>query len=149
MAIDLVKVKVLYFLKRRVFSPFLKNVIVFENLRFPPSTRTHENGVFENLHSGERFQKAPFLVAENGVYVWTQEQNGEKISAYVWTGPKKHCTEVNKVRLHPTMSDVFLIRGPPDLRPDLSNCQNITLMRLVMNYNFESNLPRVIETICD
>ena len=43
------------------------NVIIFENLRFRPSTRKHENGVFENLHSGERFRKPPFSHAENTV----------------------------------------------------------------------------------
>ena len=51
---------------------------VFENLRFHPPTRKHENGVFENLHSGERFRKPSFSHAENAVYVWTQRQNGEK-----------------------------------------------------------------------
>ena len=46
--------------------------------RFRPSTRIRETGVFENLHSGERFRKPPFSVAENAVYVWTQRENGGK-----------------------------------------------------------------------
>ena len=41
-------------------------------------TRPHVNGVFENLHSGERFRKPPFSLTENAVYVWTQRQNGGK-----------------------------------------------------------------------
>ena len=53
-------------------------VIVFENLRFRPSTRKHENSVFESLHPGKRFWKSQFSVAENAVYVWTRRQNGEK-----------------------------------------------------------------------
>ena len=51
---------------------------------FHPSTRKHENGVFEILHSGERFRKPLFSHAENAVYVWTQRQT----SAYLWTGPQ-------------------------------------------------------------
>ena len=31
------------------------DVSVFEKLRFHPSTRQHENGVFKTIHSGERF----------------------------------------------------------------------------------------------
>ena len=31
------------------------DVSVFEKLRFHPSTRQHENGVFKQTHSGERF----------------------------------------------------------------------------------------------
>ena len=33
------------------------DIIVFENLRFRPSTRKWKAGVFKNLHSGERFLK--------------------------------------------------------------------------------------------
>ena len=36
------------------------DIIVFENLRFGPSTRKWEAGVFKNLHSKERFWKAAF-----------------------------------------------------------------------------------------
>ena len=36
------------------------DVSVFEKLRFHPSTRQHENGVFKKIHSGERFEKLRF-----------------------------------------------------------------------------------------
>ena len=49
-------------------------VIVFENPRFRPPTRKRVTGVFENIHSGERFQNPPFSITENAVY----EQNGQK-----------------------------------------------------------------------
>ena len=39
------------------------DVIVFENLRFRPSTRTRQISVFKNLQSGERFSKISVLVA--------------------------------------------------------------------------------------
>ena len=51
------------------------DIIVFENLRFGPSTRKWEAGVFKNLHSEERFWKAAFL--------------GTVFARYVWTGPKQ------------------------------------------------------------
>ena len=51
------------------------DIIVFENLRFGPSTRKWEAGVFKNLHSEERFWKAAFSVT-----VFTR---------YKWTGPKQ------------------------------------------------------------
>ena len=51
------------------------HIIVFENLRFGPSTRKWEAGVFKNLHSEERFWKAAFWRT-----VFTR---------YVWTGPKQ------------------------------------------------------------
>ena len=51
------------------------DVNVFEKLRFHPSTREQENGVFKKIHSGERFRKASFSVTENAVSVWTGTQN--------------------------------------------------------------------------
>ena len=39
------------------------HVIVFEKLRFHPSTRKHENGVFENLRF--RMPKTPFKYGRN------------------------------------------------------------------------------------
>ena len=41
----------------------------FEKLRFHPSPRQQETGVFKKIHSGERFGKASFSVAENAVSV--------------------------------------------------------------------------------
>ena len=41
-----------------------RDVSVFEKLRFHPSTRQHESGVFKKIHSGARFQKASFLMTE-------------------------------------------------------------------------------------
>ena len=32
----------------------------FRKAPFSPSTQQQENGVFESIHSGERFRKAPF-----------------------------------------------------------------------------------------
>ena len=52
------------------------DISVFEKLRFHPSTRQHENGVFKKIHSGERFRKDSFLVTENAASVWTLAQNG-------------------------------------------------------------------------
>ena len=37
-----------------------RDVIVFKNVCFHPSTRVQQNGVFENLFSGERFRKDTF-----------------------------------------------------------------------------------------
>ena len=51
------------------------DIIVFENLRFGPSTGKWEAGVFKNLYSEERFWKAAF---------W-----GTVFTRYVWTGPKQ------------------------------------------------------------
>ena len=47
------------------------NVIEFENLRFRPSTHKRKNGVLKKPHSGERFWKPTFSVAENAVCVRT------------------------------------------------------------------------------
>ena len=41
------------------------DVTRFRKAPFSPSTLQHENGVFENIHSGERFRKYPFSVTEN------------------------------------------------------------------------------------
>ena len=44
-------------------------IIVFENLRFCPSTRKRQSGGFlKNLHYEDR----AFVVTENSVYMWTQ-----------------------------------------------------------------------------
>ena len=72
-------------------------IIVFENLRFRPTTRKRETGVFKNPHSGERFWKDAFSVIIFTGYVRTVGQTAEKKSAfsnkngYVWTGPKGNC----------------------------------------------------------
>ena len=47
------------------------DIIVFENLRFGPSKRKWEAGVFKNLHSEERFCKAALSVTVFTRYVWT------------------------------------------------------------------------------
>ena len=39
-----------------------QDVVVFRTLRFHSSTRVQQNGVFKNLHSGERFRKNAFSV---------------------------------------------------------------------------------------
>ena len=52
------------------------DIIVFENLRFGPSTRKWEAGVFKNLHSEERFWKAAFLRTVFNRYVWTGPKQG-------------------------------------------------------------------------
>ena len=54
------------------------NVIVFENLHFPPSTRIQKVSILKSRHCGERFQKPLLLVTENGGYVQTKGKNGEK-----------------------------------------------------------------------
>ena len=41
------------------------DVIVFESLRFRPSTRIHWISVFKTLHPGERIWKPPFSAPEN------------------------------------------------------------------------------------
>ena len=64
-------VRMLWYVANRCFD-----VSVFEKLRFHPSTRQHENGVFKKFHSGERFRKASFSVTENAVSAWTLTQNG-------------------------------------------------------------------------
>ena len=44
-------------------------IIVFENLRFCPSTRKRQSGGFlKNLHYEDR----AFVMTENSVYMWTQ-----------------------------------------------------------------------------
>ena len=73
------------------------DIIVFEYLRFLPSTRKREAGVLENLHSGGGLWKDAFWVTVFIRYVWAVRQNGWKKSpfsskkGYVWTGPK-FCT---------------------------------------------------------
>ena len=52
------------------------DIIVFENLRFGPSTRKWEAGVFKNLHSEERFWKAAFWGTVFTRYVWTVPKQG-------------------------------------------------------------------------
>ena len=59
------------------------DVNIFEKLRFRPSTLNHRAGVFEFLHSGDRFWKAPFSVVENAVLVWTFDQIGENKMRFV------------------------------------------------------------------
>ena len=70
------------------------DIIVFEYLRFLPSIRKREAGVFKNLHSGEGLWKDAFWVTVFIRYVWAVRQSGWKKSpfsskkGYVWTGPK-------------------------------------------------------------
>ena len=52
------------------------DIIVFENLRFGPSTRKWEAGVFKNLHSEERFWKAAFLGTVDTRYIWRGPRQG-------------------------------------------------------------------------
>ena len=66
-------VRMLWYVANRCFD-----VSVFEKLRFHPSTRQHENGVFKKIHSGQRFRKASFSVTENAVSVWTPTQTDKK-----------------------------------------------------------------------
>ena len=54
------------------------DVSVFEKLRFRPSTRQQETGVFKKIHSGERFRKESFSVTENAISVWTLTQTDKK-----------------------------------------------------------------------
>ena len=44
----------------------------FRKAPFSPSTQQQENGVFESIHSGECFRKAPFSVTEDAGLVWTK-----------------------------------------------------------------------------
>ena len=53
-------------------------IVVFENLRFCPSTRKQKTGVFKNLYSLERFWKDPFSVTVFIGYVWTRLKLKEK-----------------------------------------------------------------------
>jgi len=59
-----------------------RDVIVFKNLRFHASRRVQQNGVFKNLHSGERFWKDAFSVIVFTGYEWTVGQTGEKKSVF-------------------------------------------------------------------
>ena len=77
-------------------------VTVFENLRFYSSTHKHENGVFENLHSGERPRKPPFSHAKTPFTCRHNAKTEKKrpfiiISAYVWTGNNMSYHAVNRV----------------------------------------------------
>ena len=55
------------------------DIIVFENLRFRPSTRKWKAGVFKTLHSGERFLKRSiFGVTVFTGCVWTVGKTGGK-----------------------------------------------------------------------
>ena len=57
------------------------DIIVLENLRFRPSTRKREAGLFNNLHSGELFEKMHFQWRFSAnTYMWTVGQTGKKIS---------------------------------------------------------------------
>ena len=65
------------------------DIIEAEKLRFRPSARKWEAGVFKNLNSGEK--KMRFLVTVFTLYVWTVGQTEEKYSFsnknwYVWRG---------------------------------------------------------------
>ena len=65
------------------------HVIVFENLR-SCCPRINTKSTFSKTSTLKSVTSVS--VAENAVYMWTQEQNGQKIpfikiSAYVWTGP--------------------------------------------------------------
>ena len=53
-------------------------IIVFENLRFRPSTRTPENSVFKKFHSGECFRKVPFSLILFMGCVWTETVSVKK-----------------------------------------------------------------------
>ena len=61
------------------YAPIRSDVeksVISKSCVFHPSIQQHENSVFKQIHSGERFRKALFLVTENAVYVWTLTQSG-------------------------------------------------------------------------
>ena len=56
------------------------DVSAFEKLRFQPSTREQENGVFKKIHCRERILlKASFSVTENTVSMWTLYANPKRL----------------------------------------------------------------------
>ena len=52
-------------------SIMMYDIIILENFRFRPPTRSREASVFKNLHSGQRFRKHGFSVAVFTGNVWT------------------------------------------------------------------------------
>ena len=54
------------------------DIIVFENLGFRPSTRKRESGVFENLHSEDRFRKPAFFGLRKGRSYVKAKTEGKK-----------------------------------------------------------------------
>ena len=70
----------------------MHDIILFENLHFRPPTRKQKAGVFENLHSGERFWKDALSMTFFTRYVWTLGQPEENSlfsvrNVYAWVGP--------------------------------------------------------------
>ena len=57
-------------------------IIVFENLRFHPSTRKRGASVLKNLHYGARFWMNALSATIFTEYVSTVDQSGEKISVF-------------------------------------------------------------------
>ena len=53
-------------------------IVVFENLRFRPSTRKRVASILKNLHSGKRCYKDAFSVTVFTENVWTTGQTGGK-----------------------------------------------------------------------
>ena len=69
----------------------MHDIIITENLRFRPSTRILEAGVFKIPYSGDRFRKPALLVHENDVHVWTVGLNfpfSKLVSGYIRTRPQ-------------------------------------------------------------
>ena len=60
------------------------DIIITENLRFRPSTRILEAGVFKNPYSGDRFRKPALLVHENDVNVWMVGLNFPFFKTSIW-----------------------------------------------------------------
>ena len=65
---------------------YMYDIIVFEIVRFRPSTRRRKAGVFKNLHSGQRFWKDAFSVTVFTEFEWTVGQTGEKILVFKQKG---------------------------------------------------------------
>ena len=81
---------------RHARSIMMYDIIIFRNLYFRSFISKQKDGVFKNLHSGERFWKDPFLVTVFTGYVWTIGETGEKKylflnqKEYMWTGREAH-----------------------------------------------------------
>ena len=54
----------------------------FDVIRFRPSTVEYDKYPFLKIYSLRAFLKTSVFVAENAVYVWTGDANGEKITVF-------------------------------------------------------------------
>ena len=54
------------------------DIIVFENLRFRPSTRKRKARAFKTFHSAECFWKDAFSMTVFTGYMWTVDQTRDK-----------------------------------------------------------------------